>query len=236
MRPAVLWSEYTTEEAQKVVSGALDFQPSALRLLIVADDVLARAGLAALLAGRSGGVVVGQAASDMLPDAWAIYRPDLAIWDLGWNPELLPESLAEGDSMAGFAGRIVALLPDESAAAEVWGAGVRGLLLRDSPPEALLLAAQAVLRGLVVLDPLLASQMLTAPAGPLTLPTEALTPRETEVLRLLAEGLPNKAIAVRLGISDHTVKFHVNAILRKLDAQSRTDAVTRAARLGLIIL
>jgi DNA-binding NarL/FixJ family response regulator len=57
-----------------------------------------------------------------------------------------------------------------------------------------------------------------------------------EVLQLLAEGLPNKAIARRLDISDHTVKFHVNAILSKLGAQSRTDAVVRATRLGLILL
>jgi DNA-binding NarL/FixJ family response regulator len=57
-----------------------------------------------------------------------------------------------------------------------------------------------------------------------------------EVLRLLAEGLPNKAIAHRLGISEHTVKFHVNALLGKLGAQSRTEAVVRATRLGLILL
>jgi len=67
-------------------------------------------------------------------------------------------------------------------------------------------------------------------------PVEELTPRERHVLQLLAEGLPNKAIADRLGISEHTVKFHVSAIMSKLGAQSRTEAVTRAARLGLIIL
>ena len=62
------------------------------------------------------------------------------------------------------------------------------------------------------------------------------TPRELEVLRLLAEGLPNKTIASRLGISEHTVKFHINSIMGKLGAQSRTEAVTRAARLGLVPL
>ena len=65
---------------------------------------------------------------------------------------------------------------------------------------------------------------------------EELTPRETEVLQLLADGLTNKAIAQRLGISDHTVKFHVNAVLGKLGAQSRTEAVVRASRLGLLQL
>ena len=63
-----------------------------------------------------------------------------------------------------------------------------------------------------------------------------LTPRERQALALLAEGLPNKTIASRMGISEHTVKFHVNSILGKLGAQSRTEAVTKATRLGLILL
>jgi DNA-binding NarL/FixJ family response regulator len=67
-------------------------------------------------------------------------------------------------------------------------------------------------------------------------PREALTPREVQVLELLAEGLPNKAIAVRLSISDQTVKFHVSAICGKLGAANRTDAVRRAVRRGLITL
>ena len=65
---------------------------------------------------------------------------------------------------------------------------------------------------------------------------EPLTPREVQVLELLAEGLPNKAIAVKLQISDQTVKFHVSSISGKLGAQNRTDAVRRAVRRGLITL
>jgi DNA-binding NarL/FixJ family response regulator len=67
-------------------------------------------------------------------------------------------------------------------------------------------------------------------------PTETLTPRELEVLGLLAEGLSNKLVAARLGISEHTVKFHVNAILQKLEVDTRTEAVVRAARLGVLLL
>ena len=74
---------------------------------------------------------------------------------------------------------------------------------------------------------------MTAQTDPLI---EELTPRELAVLRLVAEGLPNKTIAVKLGISEHTVKFHVNAILGKLGVASRTEAVVRATRLGLIFL
>ena len=63
-----------------------------------------------------------------------------------------------------------------------------------------------------------------------------MTERESEVLGLLSQGLANKQIAVALGISEHTIKFHVNAIMGKLHAQSRTEAVVRATRLGLILL
>ena len=86
-----------------------------------------------------------------------------------------------------------------------------------------------------VFDPALA--LSPAPAhDPALALAEDLTPRETEVLQLLADGLTNKAIAQRLGISDHTVKFHVNAILGKLGAQSRTEAVVRATQHGLLLL
>ena len=77
--------------------------------------------------------------------------------------------------------------------------------------------------------------ILLAPTEDETIP-EALTPREVQVLELLAEGLPNKAIAARLGVSDQTVKFHVSAISGKLGASNRTDAVRRAVRRGLITL
>ena len=79
----------------------------------------------------------------------------------------------------------------------------------------------------------LAEMRTSVPAAPAT--SEHLTPREQEVLQLLAQGLSNKLIAARLGISDHTVKFHVNAILGKLGAQSRTEAIAQAARMGLVL-
>jgi DNA-binding NarL/FixJ family response regulator len=133
---------------------------------------------------------------------------------------------------------VVALLPDEAHASEAWTAGARGLLLRQTDAEKLEAALLAVSQGLVTLDPSLTAAIMPTPdfAEHPPPPTEALTPRELEVLQLLAEGLPNKTIARRLDISDHTVKFHVNAILSKLGAQSRTDAVVRATRLGLILL
>jgi two-component system nitrate/nitrite response regulator NarL len=112
----------------------------------------------------------------------------------------------------------------------VQNAGARGLLRRDTTPEPLLAALGAVLAGLLVLDPALGGSLATRAAPP----AADLTPREVEVLALLAEGLANRAIAQRLAISEHTVKFHLNAILGKLGAQSRTEAVVLAIRLGLI--
>jgi DNA-binding NarL/FixJ family response regulator len=97
-------------------------------------------------------------------------------------------------------------------------------------------ALTAVSEGLTVLDPSVAGVLSPAEELPPTALAEELTPRELEVLQLLAEGLSNKAIGYRLEISEHTVKFHVTAIMSKLGAQSRTDAVVRATRLGLIVL
>ena len=153
------------------------------RVLIVAGDPLARAGLAALLGSQPGCIVAGQmAAEDDVSAALDVYRPDVLLWDLGWDPDPVPLA----DAIDG-APPVVTLLPDADAATGVWAAGARGLLLRS------------------------------ASAG-----------------HLLAEGLSNRAIAHRLDISEHTVKFHLNAILSKLHAQSRTEAVVHAIRLGLI--
>jgi len=204
-----------------------------LRVLVVASDQLARAGLAALLAQQPGTLTVDQAGADEdLQIVLEASRPDVVLWDLSWNPAGDLERIAQ---LPENTPPVLALIPDESHAAETWAAGVGGLLLRDVDAALLLPALAAAAQGLVVLDPALSGATPTArplPTGPLP----ELTQRELQALRLLAEGLPNKTIATRLGISEHTVKFHVNSILGKLGAQSRTEAVTRATRLGLILL
>ncbi len=112
----------------------------------------------------------------------------------------------------------------------------RGWLLRDASAEELSAAVRAVAAGIIVLAPPIARE-ITWPARDIGAPdAPALTKREDQVLRLVAAGLPNKMIAHELGISEHTVKFHVGAILSKLDARSRTEAVTLAARRGLLTL
>jgi DNA-binding NarL/FixJ family response regulator len=204
-----------------------------LRILIVGDNPLARTGLAALLAGEAGIAVVGQVAGgDDLPEDLDLYKPDILVWDLGWEPSSALDHLAD---LKDSGPPVVALLTETDHAADAWNAGAVGLLLRDTDPEQLLAALDAVSQGLAVLDPQLAAA-LPRSEPPTQPPAETLTPRELEVLQLLAEGLPNKTIARQLSISEHTVKFHLNAIMSKLGAQSRTEAVVRATRLGLIIL
>ncbi len=114
-----------------------------------------------------------------------------------------------------------------------------GLISRESTSEELATVIRAVAAGFSVLDPALALGLTNESSGSRAdrvAPATGLTPRELDVLRWIALGLPNKAIALKLGISEHTVKFHIGSILSKLDARSRTEAVTIAARLGLLTL
>ncbi|MBI2303236.1 MAG: response regulator transcription factor [Chloroflexi bacterium] len=198
----------------------------------MADDPLARAGLSALLSDQGGIQVSGRVSGhDDVSASLEVYRPDVILWDLGGNPTLVIDGLAD---LRDLNTPVVALIPDAEHAPEVLSAGARGVLFRDSDAQAILTALRAVFEGLMVLAPeLLAAPVTHRKPAPLV---EELTPREIEVLRLLAEGLSNKLISKRLGISEHTVKFHVNAIMGKLGAQSRTEAVVLATRWGLILL
>lgn len=197
-----------------------------LRLLIVADDLLVRSGLASVLHALPDIRVVGVTTTTNLALDLPIFQPDLLLWDYHGGDRL--ESALP----------LVVLVADERVAVRalslLQAAPRFGLLLRDSATVMLQTALHAVADGLTVITPTLARLLLPATA----LPAEEvqLTPREIEVLHGMAQGLTNKAIAHRLGITDHTVKFHVNAIMTKLNAQSRTDAVVRATRAGLVVL
>ena len=203
-----------------------------LRVLVVSRDLLSRAGLAAVLDQQPGLTVVGQVSGDedsFLP--LDIYGPDVIVWDVSWetasasqNLALLPENSPP----------VLALAATEHQAAQARAAGARAFLSRSASPEALAAALTALSHGLLVTDPSLSGGSGVTASGPAT--ASLLTPRENDVLRLLAEGLPNKAVASRLEVSEHTVKFHVNSIMGKLNAQSRTEAVILATRLGLLPL
>jgi DNA-binding NarL/FixJ family response regulator len=190
------------------------------RVLIVGDDPLARGGLAVLGQASPGAEAVSSVAG---------LQPEAVLWDLGVNPRSVPEGI-------GALPAVVVLAADEELAAQALAAGARGALPREAGPRRLAAALCAAARGLVTLDASFADALLRPqPRVPDPL-IEPLTPREIEVLQLLAEGLANKEIGSRLGISESTAKFHVNAILSKLGAQGRTDAVVRAVRMGLVML
>jgi len=214
---------------------------SELRVLVIADDPLARAGLAAVLTDQPGFAVCGRASGlDDPVAAVDLYRPDVLLWDAGWHPAPSLARLAELETRA----PVVILLPDEADTRQAWTAGARGLLRRDAEPSRIAAALAAAAHGFAVIEPDFADALRSslpdrAPSrseGGRAALIEPLTPREVEVLRLMADGLPNKTIAARLEISEHTVKFHANTIFGKLGVASRTEAVVRATRLGLILL
>lgn len=205
-------------------------------LLVVAESLLSRAGLSALLEER-GCLVIGQ--SDGIELARDIDRlaPDLLVIDCGWDARSLSERLAPVESEL----PVLALIDeyDESRLAllsVLRACPCFALLPRDSDPDTMAAALAALERGLIALDPRLSDLLGASNRGDDQPPADPLTARENEVLQLLARGLTNRAIAQALGISQHTVKFHVNAIMSKLNAQSRTEAVVRASHLGLILL
>jgi len=200
-----------------------------VRVLIVARNAFARVGLRALLESQASVMVIGDSAPDAtLPRQVELLQPNALLWDLEWEADL--EQLAP---LSAELPPVLALLNDSAFVSAAWASGALGLLPRDAAPLRIAAALIAVAQRLTVFEPSLVAALLPERIRPLK---EALTNREREVLILLSEGLTNKSIALRLGISENTVKFHVNAIMSKLGAQSRTEAVVRAARLGLIAL
>jgi len=195
-------------------------------VVVISEDPLVRSGLASLLKGQG----IASASATSLTAA-ADATAEIAVWDLGASTADVLDRLEELQSSRHT---VIALLPDPVHAASAYAAGARGLLLRDADGQALAAALAATRAGLVVADPIVAEALV--PTREPTPPGLELTPREGQVLGHLSSGLSNKEIAQKMGISDHTVKFHVNAILQKLGASTRTEAVVSAARRGLITL
>lgn len=210
---------------------------SEAQLLIVADSLLSRAGLSALLDERGCFVLDQVDGADLQRDLDRL-EPDLLVVDMGWDAEQMRERLARIEREF----PLLALVADDDDESLAPLLGLLrafpcfALLLRDSDPAAIVAALAALEAGLNVLGPRLIASLGAATPGNVAAPSNPLTARENEVLQRLARGLTNRAIANELGITQHTVKFHVNAIMGKLDAQSRTEAVVRASQLGMIVL
>lgn len=205
-----------------------------MRVLIVSTDARVRSGLAALLAEQPEFTVEQADFSANLATTVAPHIPDVVIWGLSGDTE---EISLRFPAIQDLDRPVLVVGDGDVQIAEAVAAGARGVLPSTIDGAALAAAVQGVVRGLLVVDPAFSVTIVPAHGGDETeILAEELTSRELEVLQLLAEGLPNRRIAQRLDISEHTVKFHVGTLLSKLGAHSRTEAVTRAARLGLIVL
>jgi NarL family two-component system response regulator YdfI len=198
----------------------------------VAPSPMARARLEALISRRPGLRLVDPTERGRL-DAG-----DVLLMDPGSRPlERVVRALPRGAHAPS-----VVLLGGEPAAggvARLLRAGVHGILPRDPSEREILAAIEAVAAGLLVLHPSSAPVSAARAGGRRPVDQaapEPLTPRELEVLTMLAEGMGNRAIASAMGITMHTVKFHVAAILDKMHARRRTDAVAIAMRLGVLLV
>jgi NarL family two-component system response regulator YdfI len=212
-----------------------------IRVMVVAASPVVRAGLSAVLTSNPKLTVVGS-----VSDLDALLRevqlqPQVVLLDLSSN---LQQSVWEKLLLMQeeqYPSPIIALVDElDSINLEVaLRSGVRGILPDTSTESEIIAAVEAIAFNLIVLHPdaveLLPLKESIREKEALT-PMQTLTPREIEVLEMLGSGLGNKAIAKRLHISDHTVKFHVSSIFGKLGVSSRTEAVTVGVRLGLIML
>jgi DNA-binding NarL/FixJ family response regulator len=204
-------------------------------VLVVAGSNRLAAAIEAMLRGHPGWrVVVGAPAElahvvdDLEPASVVMALPPQAaasaLQTLGGRPQIPPVILLAEEPLGAWTAR-------------ARRAGVRGVLRDDATAEELTAAVAATMAGLIVLHPAALIARPAAVAGSRRASERTgLTPREVEILEMMAEGMSNRRIAARLGISGYTVKFHVASVLGKLGAATRTEAVTLGVRQGLISL
>ena len=208
-----------------------------ISVLLVDDHAVVREGLRSLLEVQDGIEVVGEAVDGeaAVREAEA-RRPDVVLMDL-----VMPRRDGVG-AMRELrrrlpSARVIVLtsFADDDRLLPAVRAGAAGYLLKDADPQEVVRAVRAAHRGEALLDPSVAARLVDAIAEPPgTEPSERLTPREQQVLALIARGLPNKLIARELGISEKTVKTHVGHVLAKLGVTDRTQAALQAVREGLV--
>lgn len=202
-----------------------------IRVMVVAGYPAVRAGLRALLAQQPDILPLDDAPGSAEEES----VPDVIVADVGSAGEETLDDLADAYPRVAF----VLVGGDPAVDGPGLESGAVGYLAPNVDGPTLATAVRGVAQGLTVIDPALivASGVHVhsrAQPVPAVSPGEALTSREREVLELVASGLPNKAIARELGISEHTAKFHVGSLLAKLGAASRTEAVTLATRRGIL--
>lgn len=211
-----------------------------IRILVADDHPVVRDGLVAMLATQRDFAVIAEA--DTGPEAVrqaSTHRPDIVLLDLEM-PELDGVQVIQRLHDLCPTARILvftAFDTDDKIVGAV-RAGAHGYLLKGVPREELFRAIRLVSEGGSLLQPVVATKLMQHVSGRAALPAlpEPLTEREMDVLNCLALGRSNKEIAAQLSISERTVKFHMSAILGKLNAANRTEALTLAAQHGLITL
>lgn len=205
------------------------------RVLVIANSAIIRAGLETLIATNPALEIVGSITPVQISRQLELLQPDVVLLvSDGADNELLVD--AELSSYP-----IVLLLEDwqEVSISNLLRSGVLGILPLEATADEIVGAIEAAALGLTILHPDLVESLLSVLPATTRSPDNSkatLTTREIEVLGMLAEGLGNKAIARRLNISEHTVKFHIGSIFSKLNASTRTEAVILGARQGLILL
>ena len=212
-----------------------------LRVILIDDHTLFRVGLEGLLTSRGIEVVASVGSGQDCLRLVGDLTPDIILLDMrmpGINGLGVLELIRKHDPELPIV--MLTTSTDEGDLLESLRQGAQGYLLKDMEPDELVLALRDIVSGKTVVAPDLAPILAKAVQGggvtekdePDDSPFSELTPRETEILGLLAEGQSNKAIARNLGISDGTVKLHVKAILRKLEVHSRVEAAVMAVEQG----
>lgn len=206
-----------------------------MRVLVVSSNRLAQAGLGAIVEQAEGLEVIAALSPEDAVDAVARLGPEAALIDAEAG-ESAALALVERLRREAPELHLAVLADSASLAADAVAAGAAAVLPADITPATLGAALRAAALGLAVMGREMAAGLV--PPAPevdeAIQPLERLTPREGEVLQLLARGLTNAEIGTRLGLSEHTAKFHVGAVLGKLGARSRAEAVALGARLGWI--
>ncbi|HEV2583264.1 MAG TPA: response regulator transcription factor, partial [Ktedonobacteraceae bacterium] len=223
---------------EQLVSQTPTAQAARIRILIVDNQAVTRAGLRRLLESYADLQVVGEA----IDGVQAVSETA----ELGPQVVILDAQLPQGQSLEALRQvkqlnldthvLLLSTLDREEYLYETLRAGAEGFVLKDIAPDELAQAVRAVARGEVLVQPQIAGRLISrfgkqGHAGSLL---DALTPRELEVLRLLARGLRNKEIAARLFVSERTVNFHLANIYQKMNVSGRTEALSKAHEQGLI--
>ncbi|MCB9453560.1 MAG: response regulator transcription factor [Anaerolineaceae bacterium] len=211
-----------------------------IRIIVADDHPIVRDGLIAILSTQPDFEVIGKAGDGLetikLSES---FRPDVLLLDLempGLDGVGVLRQLR--DSQSGIRAIVFTAFDTDERILGAVEAGVQGYLLKGAPREEIFNAIRVVHAGGSLLQPVVASKLLRQVSGESQKDQlmENLTPREQDVLRLLAQGLQNKEIAAELVITERTVKFYVSSILGKLGAGNRTEAVTIAVQRGLVKL